>query len=339
MVYYRTLELERQQQAQQTQPYSGQDDDKPSSILIGNVTYYEQEFYALDFQCPVVDAERWRDTLSVVAIRHPIERHLSEFFFSGPASQGRLKELHQNHTYDDEFAHLLRIELPKWIEEGMAINQKKKCLRRHFTDNYIVRALGGHVDASMHDTGPLPYTQPPQQECSVHKWSNDTDSPPHLVHNERCGNCTDFCDGPCSYGMHWRGGVSAGGIVTERTQHRAITVLHKFDVVLLTETMGRKDQVELMADITGVPLVNASLAADRKNMRSSGHGAQSIYEKYHYYQDILKEVAPDMLELVAEHGKYEMDLYTKAVHINHMLTLQWKEERSQAAQSQFSNTI
>ena len=322
MVYYRKLELERKQQNYDTQG---------GKTLTGNITYYEQEFYAMDWQCPTADADRWRDTLSVVALRHPIERHLSEFFFSGPGSKGKLKELHTSGNYNDEFAHLVRIELPKWIEEGIIINEEKGCLRRHFSDNFQVRALGGHVDMAKGDLGPLPYTRPPRQSCSVHKWSNDTstNSTPALVHNEHCGYCSDFCDGPCSYGMHWRGGASAGGVVTKQTRHRAMDVLAKFDVVLLTETMGEDDQVQLLADVTGVPIVNASLAADRMNMRSSGHRARTVEQKYHYYQDIINKAAPDVMELIEDHSKYEMDLYAKAVRINSQLTLQWREERSQ----------
>jgi len=322
MVYYRKLELERQQQHHGTQRRKS---------IIGNITYYEQEFYAMDWQCPTADADRWRDTLSVVALRHPIERHLSEFFFSGPGSKGKLKELHKSGNYNDEFAHLMRIELPKWIEEGIIINSENGCLRRHFSDNFQVRALGGHVDMAKGDLGPLPYTRSPQQSCSVHKWSNDTstNSTPILVHNEHCGNCSDFCDGPCSYGMHWRGGVHAGGVVTKQTRHRAMDVLAKFDVVLLTETMGEDDQVQLLADVTGVPIVNASLAADRKNIRSSGHGTTTVEQKYHYYQDIINNAAPDTMELLEDHSAFEMDLYAKAVRINSQLTLQWRKERAQ----------
>ena len=206
----------------------------PKSQKIGNVTYYEQEAYAMDWQCPKHDAQRWRDSLSVVALRSPIERHLSEFFYSGPGRFGRLKELRKEQNYNDgEFAHLLRIELPKWIEEGMAVTRKRGCLRRHFSDEFQVRALSGELAGN--DKGPLPYSQP-RQECSVHILINGT-----FVNNAQCGNCNIFCDGPCSYGNHWRGGIRGGGEITAESLAAAKSVLRNFDVVLITEMMSEDD--------------------------------------------------------------------------------------------------
>lgn len=39
----------------------------------GGVSYYEQESHAMDWRCPQID-DRWNDTLSIIALRHPIER-------------------------------------------------------------------------------------------------------------------------------------------------------------------------------------------------------------------------------------------------------------------------
>lgn len=39
----------------------------------GEISYYEQESHAMDWRCPKVD-DRWNDTLSIISLRHPIER-------------------------------------------------------------------------------------------------------------------------------------------------------------------------------------------------------------------------------------------------------------------------
>ncbi len=38
-----------------------------------SISYYEQESHAMDWRCPQVD-DRWNDTLSIISLRHPIER-------------------------------------------------------------------------------------------------------------------------------------------------------------------------------------------------------------------------------------------------------------------------
>ena len=306
--------------------------DDATSKQIGNVTYYEQEAYAMDWQCPKHDAQRWRDSLSVVALRNPIERHLSEFFYSGPGRYSRLKELHKEQNYNNgEFAHLLRIELPKWIEEGMAVTRQRGCLRRHFSDEFQVRALSGELSGN--DRGPLPYSQP-QQHCSVHILINGT-----FVNNAQCGNCNLFCDGPCSYGNHWRGGIRGGRPITAESLDRAKSVLRSFDVVLITEMMSEDDTVQMMADITGVPLGSAnngaSLLTDEKKVRASGQAMATVEQKMTYYQSILKSAnADDMLKLVERHSQYEILLYEEATRINREIVAQWKEERKSQFESQ-----
>jgi hypothetical protein len=39
----------------------------------GEVSYYEQESHAMDWRCPQID-DRWNDALSIISLRHPIER-------------------------------------------------------------------------------------------------------------------------------------------------------------------------------------------------------------------------------------------------------------------------
>ena len=54
------------------------------SLNKNKVYYLEQEFASMDWGCRDIDP-RWNISLSVIVLRHPIERHLSEFFILGPA--------------------------------------------------------------------------------------------------------------------------------------------------------------------------------------------------------------------------------------------------------------
>ena len=50
------------------------DSSKPKSDY--TIQYVEQEYDAMHWQCDEVDP-RWKDSLRIITIRHPIERHLS----------------------------------------------------------------------------------------------------------------------------------------------------------------------------------------------------------------------------------------------------------------------
>ena len=88
------------------------------------IHYVEQEFQTMDWQCPTVDL-RWRESMRIIVLRHPIERHLSEFFFSGggkkflPINKQRLS----NETYSEELASFLSEQVPKWMNH---IGKKKR---------------------------------------------------------------------------------------------------------------------------------------------------------------------------------------------------------------------
>lgn len=47
------------------------------------VVLYEQEWGAMDRNCPVQDPVRWGRALKVVSLRDPVSRQLSEFFYAG----------------------------------------------------------------------------------------------------------------------------------------------------------------------------------------------------------------------------------------------------------------
>lgn len=81
------------------------------------IHYIEHEFLAMDADCPNIDP-RWEESLRVIVLRHPIERHLSEFFFSGPGKEFypiNKQQLYKNATYTNELASFMKEWVPKWM--------------------------------------------------------------------------------------------------------------------------------------------------------------------------------------------------------------------------------
>mmetsp|Transcript_63285 Transcript_63285/g.187091 ORF Transcript_63285/g.187091 Transcript_63285/m.187091 type:complete len:436 (-) Transcript_63285:29-1336(-) len=287
----------------------------------GNVSYFEQEFFSMDHHCPDIDP-RWNDTLSIIALRHPIERHISEFFYSGPGAYGELARLHHEKEYDsEEFSRRIRESFPAWIEEGIAKNRRDGSLKRHFSDNFQTRALSG----STKDT-PYAYDGMPQNECSQRKLINGK-----LERNEGVYSCINGCDAPCVYGGAggtWQRGVSAGHRIGKEEQLKAMKVLESFDVVLLTETMGEEMQAEFVADVMGVPLANASIAG--LHMKAKPEANSVSNERHYTYQEIVQRTAPEVLEVLEHHSRFEMDLYKHAVSLNGKMIKEWKLEKEKA---------
>lgn len=228
---------------------------------------------------------------------------------------GRLGELHRSQNYSMEFAEEIRKTLPQWIEEGINTTKQLGCVGRHFTENFQTQALGGETDSL-----PTPYNGKPETTCFKKCLRN---------------KCTSRgCDGPCSYGNSpcrhsgklSRGGVAMGVKPTDKVQNqRAMQVLESFDVVLLTETFDELEQAEFVADVFNVPLVNASLANMKKlNVRIDRSTAKG---KYNTYQDVLRKTAPELIELVASHSSFEMELYQHAVKLNTEGIRRWREEK------------
>ena len=95
----------------------------------------------------------------------PIERHLSEYFFSGIPMHGKKaitaleyfpidkSKLYVNKTYTDGMAKFLSEHLPNWLQgigNRLADNPKQRVegnfdsiFSRHYTDNFQLRALAG----------------------------------------------------------------------------------------------------------------------------------------------------------------------------------------------------
>lgn len=138
------------------------------------VYYIEQEFSTMDWECRNTDP-RWNaSTLSIILLRQPIERHLSEFFYSGAPARGtfegkqfgapalvgngrlrsRFNKLHvdreklyakKNETYARLLSAFLGENLRVWAESrpprwGTFF---KWFFDHHYRDNFQVRALAG----------------------------------------------------------------------------------------------------------------------------------------------------------------------------------------------------
>ena len=116
------------------------------------VYYIEHEFIPMDWRCPSVDP-RWTESLRIIVLRHPIERHLSEFFFSGSGNKYYpidKEQLYANKTYTTDMATYLEKAIPKWMK-GIGQHRSKDNVEgnfetifsRHYTDNFQLRALAG----------------------------------------------------------------------------------------------------------------------------------------------------------------------------------------------------
>ena len=113
---------------------------------------YHQEFGAMPWKCPTIDKERWESTFSVIVLREPIDRQVSEFWYSGPGkTDPELKKLVNEYSTpirsdnngsqgkDDivdkifqRMAHLF----PQWIKKGM-----EELSGRNFHPNYQTKML------------------------------------------------------------------------------------------------------------------------------------------------------------------------------------------------------
>ena len=91
-------------------------------------------------------------TLSIIVMRNPLERHISEFFYNGPGNKGELATLYRQgrkaHKFADRFFDLVQQKLPGWVETGLKITQThKSALTRSFVNHYQTVALAGKTDS------------------------------------------------------------------------------------------------------------------------------------------------------------------------------------------------
>ena len=99
---------------------------------------------------------------------------------------------------------------------------------------------------------------------------------------------------------------------------RAKTALAKFDLVLLLETMG--SQAEMVADILGVPLHNASLARIATPEQQNSWGNKT---KGNLVDDIALH-APKAYELLLNATRFDSLFYEYALSLNEDRYSKWK---------------
>ncbi|KAL3924156.1 MAG: hypothetical protein SGILL_001219 [Bacillariaceae sp.] len=266
------------------------------------VSFYEQEFGALDWKCSEVDP-RWNNTISVTALRDPISRQISEFFHSGikifnygqagktnrTNREGamRLTELYLDGNYTNEFYVLLDEYVPKWMDLPV---DRPGFLGRHFTTDFQVKAFSGEISSK-----------------------------------RQLGNMYNL---PCAYGSAYGGGTSAPLVVDEEKLRRAQVALSKFDLVLITESMG--SQAAMVADLLGVPLHNASLAETAgKPTRSS---AGIVQKKVKLVEEIAIH-APNIFELLKNATQFESKFYDYAMALNQERFEAWKTDKKRRGTS------
>ena len=153
-----------------------------SKNAVPKVYYIEQEWSSMDWKCRANDPRWNKNTLSIITLRHPIERHLSEYFYSGPPARGKFmghqfgsSQVHNNQTFirldksntlqinhteiyvNRTYTHLLSIFLQEnlgpWLDESNESNSTnmKWYFGQFYTDNLQLRALAGCAASSEGD--------------------------------------------------------------------------------------------------------------------------------------------------------------------------------------------
>lgn len=149
---------------------------------VPKVYYIEQEWLSMDWKCRANDP-RWNNALSIISLRHPIERHLSEYFYSGPPAKGKFMghqfgspqvlrnnqtfigldksnklqinhtQLYVNRTYTHLLSMFLQENLGPWLDESNESNSTamKWYFGQYYTDNSQLRALAGCAASSEGD--------------------------------------------------------------------------------------------------------------------------------------------------------------------------------------------
>ncbi|KAL7528128.1 hypothetical protein ACHAXR_002281, partial [Thalassiosira sp. AJA248-18] len=291
------------------------------------IHYVEHEFLAIDSQCPSIDP-RWRESMRIIVLRHPIERHLSEFFFSGPGVKYHpidKQQLYANQTYTTELAEFMKEWVPKWMRrigkgdrQGKGVKgQFNMIFGRYYTDNFQLRALAGCSSGDclkekevteeemekINDLHPSSYSYAePVPRCTNYFGRDKPDQPANLF--EQCAKdghireeCSARgCDGPCFYPSVAWGKVGNNDIA------RAIHTLKSFDAVLLMEKLDDQDQSDFLSDILGVPRDAEFSLAKRGSVANAGVEKSGKREKNRFYRDLLlklglKESLNNMLRM------------------------------------------
>ena len=241
-----------------------------------DINYVEQEFDTMDWKCPEIDP-RWENSLSVITLRHPVERHMSEFFYSGPGMRFPIDRslLYANETYTESLKEFMLVQVPKWVAKShndrpVFRKQLLTTFGRYYTDNFQIRALAGRSGDHLEEVNvPEDLKRQWREEYSSVKTYSDPDPTcsQYFTGNEMifdlCNKfpqpqCPTGCDGPCFYPSVSLNKIGQGDL------HHAIQALQSFDAVLLMETLDDKDQAAFLSSVVGVPH-DASFSIESKN--------------------------------------------------------------------------
>jgi len=321
-----------------------------------DISYVEQEYLPLDWQCSRIDP-RWQESLNIIVLRHPIERHLSEFFFSGVSlekkksvfgKQRRIidrEQLFKNRLYTDTLAQFIAKEVPYWVENSKSDDSKgNKTAKRNgymfsrwYQDNFQLRALAGCSSGEclerkqaeqpiemekINEFHPLNYSYTtPEPICTQFFQDNLSFD----VCNGKTGQvsrdqCSSGCDGPCSFP------TVAEGSLNESDVEHAIEALKQFDAILLMERLKYADQSAFVSDVMSVPR-DAEFALDNTRGMNARVVKTNERELTHFYRDLLHKLnLNSVLELLESDNRLEIEFYNRAVDIYDRQMNTWKKE-------------
>mmetsp|Transcript_16230 Transcript_16230/g.32195 ORF Transcript_16230/g.32195 Transcript_16230/m.32195 type:complete len:503 (-) Transcript_16230:302-1810(-) len=323
------------------------------------ILYVEEEFRPMSYDCPATDP-RWRDTLSVTVLRHPIERHMSEFFYHGPGKA--LMPLNRTRLYVDEeytekISNFLMEKVPRWIrrtdnarsnhyneeEEESLENFRLPFFSRHYTDNLQLRAFAGCSTRECIEQTSMK-NEVTEDEISFIEEKRKIKIDSYSSPNWRCAGdenpigycisdhevCPNGCEGPCKFPS-----ISFGKL-TKDDLERGEKSLEAFDVVLITETFDDATQREFLADVLSAPREfgigndNSFLSHDYGTDNGGGvwnsarnHDKQ---ETNTFYRTLLRNLAIDAYDVLVDENELELEFYRYAVELNKMQVEQWKSE-------------
>ena len=325
------------------------------------IHYIEHEFLPMDWKCPSIDP-RWMESLRIIVLRHPIERHLSEYFFSGIPMHGKKStnaleyfpidksKLYINKTYTDGMAKFLSEHLPNWLQgigNRLSDNPRQRVegnfdsiFSRHYTDNFQLRALAGCSSTNclsrknvtkeqlekvvnFHPTY-YNYSIDPIPRCT--QYFRKEDKPSALF--EQCakyGHVAEECKIGCS-GPCFYPSV-AWGDVGGKDLYRAKVLLRQFDAVLLTEKLDDIDQADFLSDVMGVPRDSTFSLANKNITANTLVEKSDKREKTRFYRDLLMKLGlKDILITLEEENKLEIEFFHYAEKLNDVMLDQWKKE-------------
>ena len=223
------------------------------------IHYAEQEWSSMDWECSQVDP-RWNHSLSVIVLRHPVERHLSEFFYSGPGNGHQLdtqKLFGKDTSYKRGLRNLISKELPDWLDNTRTKQRSMIAhFQRQYTDNFQLRALAGCAQGTCLDSKNLT----PRQQVIIDEGVATYQNTPYTNPDGACTTyfsekitllklcrlrdlledpslCPNGCNGPCDYP------VSAWGPLDQKDVSNAIQALDQYDAVFITETFANDDRL------------------------------------------------------------------------------------------------